>query len=369
MKTIIIYSNELKNYDFGEGHPFRSDRFEKFLELFREKLGKDERFKLIENITLATDGELKLWHSKDYIKAMKDASQGKTVSNLFRFISGDNVNPSTKKLPQGIEEGARAVVKNSLLAIDYIQQRKTEKAVSIGGGLHHATSGYGQGFCVYNDVVIAAKYAIEKYNLKRILILDTDAHAGNGTSEAFYSDPKVLFIDTHQRGIYPGTGSVDEIGEGKGKGFTVNLPLEVGTGDKAYELIFDEIIFPLAREYKPQMIIRYGGSDPYSNDGLTDLGLTLDGFKMIGKKVRELSSELCDNRSVDLICSGYNLEVLPKVWLTLVAAISGVKINFKESAPDIKNRRITETRNLINKVKEKLVPYWKSIKGETREIY
>jgi len=369
MKTIIIYSNKLKNYDFGEGHPFRSDRFEKFLELFREKLGKDERFKLIENITLATDGELKLWHSKDYIKAMKDASQGKTVSNLFRFISGDNVNPSTKKLPQGIEEGARAVVKNSLLAIDYIQQSKTEKAVSIGGGLHHATSGYGQGFCVYNDVVIATKYAIEKYNLKRVLILDTDAHAGNGTSEAFYSDPKVLFIDTHQKGIYPGTGSVDEIGEGKAKGFTVNLPLEAGTGNKAYELIFDEIIFPLAREYKPQMIIRYGGSDPYFDDGLTNLGLTFNGFEMIGKKVRELSSELCDNRSVDLLCSGYNLEALPKIWLILVAAISGVRINFKESAPGIRDRKIVETKNLIKKVKEKLAPYWKSIKGDTREIY
>jgi len=256
MKTIIIYSDELKNYDFGEGHPFRSDRFKKFLELFKEKLGKDKRFELTENITLATDEELKLWHSKDYIKIMKDASQGKAVSNLFRFISGDNVNPSTKKLPQGIEEG-----------------------------------------------------------------------------------------------------------------FTVNLPLESGTGDKAYELIFDEIIFPLAREYKPQMIIRYGGSDPYFDDGLTSLGLTFDGFEMIGKKVREVSSELCNNRSVDLLCSGYNLEVLPKVWLTLVAAISGVKINFKESAPDIKNRRITETRNLIKKVKEKLAPYWESIKRETREVY
>jgi len=117
------------------------------------------------------------------------------------------------------------------------------------------------------------------------------------------------------------------------------------------------------------MIIRYGGSDPYFNDGLTDLGLTLEGFKMIGKKVREISSELCDNRSVDLICSGYNLEVLPKVWLTLVAAISGVKINFKESAPDTRDRKIVETKNLIKKVKEKLAPYWKSIKGDTREIY
>jgi acetoin utilization protein AcuC len=117
------------------------------------------------------------------------------------------------------------------------------------------------------------------------------------------------------------------------------------------------------------MIIRYGGSDPYFDDGLTNLGLTLDGFEMIGKKVRELSSELCNNRSVDLLCSGYNLEVLPKIWLTLVAAISGVKINFKESAPNIRDRRIAETKNLIKKVKEKLAPYWKSIKRESREIY
>ena len=369
MKTIIIYSDELKNYDFGEGHPFRSNRFERFLELFKEKLSKDKRFELKKNITLASDEELELWHSKDYIKTMQDASQGKAVSNLFRFISGDNINPSTKKLPQGIEEGARAVVKNSLLAIDYNQQRKTEKAVSIGGGLHHAMSDYGEGFCVYNDVVIATKYAIEKYNLERVLILDTDAHAGNGTCKAFYSDPKVLFVDTHQGGIYPGTGSVDEIGEGRGKGFTVNLPVEAGTGDKAYELIFDEIIFPLAREYKPQMIIRYGGSDPYFDDELTSLGLTLYGFEMIGKKVRELSRELCENRSVDLLCSGYNLEVLPKIWLTLVAAISGVKINFKESALDIRDRKIAETKHLIKKVKGKLAPYWKSIKGESREIY
>ncbi|HZK12833.1 MAG: hypothetical protein IMZ52_00530 [Actinobacteria bacterium] len=365
MKTIVIYSNKLKNYDFGEGHPFRSNRFEKFLELFKEKLGKEKSFELKENNSLATEEELELWHTKAYIKVIQESSQGGNISNLFRFIGTGNVNPFTKKLPPGIEEGARAIVKNSLLAIDYNQQRKAEKVISIGGGLHHAMSDFGEGFCIYNDVVIAAKYAIEKYNLKRVLILDTDAHAGNGTCKAFYSDPKVLFVDIHQEGIYPETGSVDEIGEGKGKGFTVNLPLEAGTGDKAYELIFDEIIFPLAREYKPEMIIRYGGSDPYFDDELTNLGLTLDGFEMIGKKVWELSRELCENRSVDLLCSGYNLEVLPKIWLTLVAAISGVKINFKESAPNIRDRKITETKNLIEKVKGKLAPYWKFIQRET----
>ena len=361
MKTTIIYSKKLKNYDFGEGHPFRSDRFENFLGLFKEKFGKNESFELTENITLATDEELKLWHEEDYIEAMKEASQGRDVSNLSRFASQDNINPITGRFPHGIEEAARAVVKDSILATDYIQQRETEKAVSIGGGLHHAMSDYGEGFCVYNDVVIAVKHAIKEYNLERVLILDTDAHAGNGTCKAFYSDPKVLFIDLHQRGIYPGTGFAEEIGQGKGKGFTVNLPLVAGTGDKAYELIFDKIVFPIAKEFKPQLIVRYGGSDPYFEDSLTGLGLTLDGFEMIGKKVKELSDNLCEGRSVDLICSGYNPDILAKVWLTLIASLSGVALDFKETHPDIKNMGVKETKELIEKVKKNLKPYWKSI--------
>ena len=359
MKTTILYSNELKNYDFGEGHPFRSNRLDYFLRLYNEKLGNNKNFELIENNELASDEELELWHTKDYIHAIKALSSNLEIPNIYKFISQDNVNPLTGNFPRGIEKAARVVVKNSILAVDYVQQGKSERGVSIGGGLHHAKSSYGEGFCVYNDVVIAAKHAIKKYNLERVLILDTDAHAGNGTCEAFYSDPKVLFVDLHQKGIYPGTGFVDEIGSGKGKGFTVNLPLEAGTGDKAYELIFDKIIFPLAREYKPQMIIRYGGSDPYFADGLTNLGLSLDGFKMIGKKVREIS-ELCGNKSVDLICSGYNLDVLPKAWLTLIASLSGVDIKFEKITSD-KNQRLAETENLIKKVKENLRPYWKSI--------
>jgi len=360
MKTAIIYSNKLKNYDFGLGHPFRSDRFDSFLKLYGEKLGDDKNFELVENDGLAGDEELRLWHTEEYIQVAKAASAGIEVSNIFNFISQDNINPLTRSFPKGIEEAARAVVKSSIMAVDYVQQGKSEKAVSVGGGLHHAMSGYGEGFCVYNDVVIAVKHAIAKYNLERILILDTDAHAGNGTCKAFYSEPRVLFIDLHQGGIYPGSGFIDEIGEGKGKGFTVNFPLEAGTSDNAYELIFDEVIFPLAREYKPEMIVRYGGSDPHFADGLTNLGLTLDGFKMIGEKVREIS-KLCNNRAVDLVCSGYNPNVLSKGWLTLIASLSGVEVKLEEPVSDIKTQRLGETKNLIKKAKENLEPYWKSI--------
>jgi len=363
MKTTVIYSDELKNYDFGPGHPFRSDRFVSFLKLYKEKLGKNKNFELVKSNEPASDEELELWHTKDYIQAMKAASTGIGPPNLFRFISQDNVNPISREFPKGIEKGARIIVKNSMLALDFVQEEESEKAVNIGGGLHHAKSNYGEGFCVYNDVVVAARYAMKKFHLERILILDTDAHAGNGTCEAFYSDPRVLFIDLHQAGIYPGTGFAHEIGEGKGKGFTVNLPLAAGTGDKSYEVIFDEIILPLAEEYRPQIVIRYGGSDPHASDEITELGLHLDGFKMIGEKVREIS-KLCGNKSVDLICSGYKPDILSKVWLSLITSLSSVEIELEETELEVKSdEMLTETKGLIKKVKENLSPYWKSMKN------
>lgn len=358
MKTTLIYSDELKKYDFGAGHPFRSDRFESFLKLYKEKLGKNENFELIKNEEVATDEELELWHDKDYIKAIKSLSAGLTGPALYRYISQDNVNPITGKFPEGIEEAARTIVKNSILCFDCVQQGKGRKAVSIGGGLHHAKSNYAEGFCIYNDVVVSVKYAIEKYNLDRVLVVDTDAHAGNGTSEAFYCSPKVLFIDLHQRGIYPGTGFIDEIGSGEGKGFNVNFPLAAGTSDRAYELIFDEVILPLAEAYRPEIVVRYGGSDPYPGDNITELGLTLDGFKMIAKKVREMSA-VCDGKSVDMICSGYKPAALSKVWLTLIASLSSVEINLEDETSVDRYEMLGETRNLIKRVKENLKPYWK----------
>ena len=289
---------------------------------------------------------------------MKNAAAGKDTSNLYTFISQDNLNPLTDNFPKNIEKAARSVVKNSILAVDYVWRERTDIAVSIGGGLHHARSNYGEGFCIYNDVVIAAKHALNKYHIEKMLILDTDAHAGNGTCEAFFSDPRVLFIDLHQRGIYPGTGLVNEIGAGRGKGFTVNIPLDAGSDDTSYELIFDEVILPLAEAFKPQMIIRNGGSDPHFKDGLTSLGLTLKGFKMIGEKVKEISRKECANRSVDLICSGYNPEILPKVWLTLVTSLSGEELEVTESAYE-NNETLERTRSVIAKVKDNLKSYWR----------
>lgn len=362
MKIGIAYSNKLENYDFGPGHPFRSDRFGSFMALFQKELNRSGRFELIMNDNLASDEDLLLWHEKDYIEAMGDASEGREVSNLWSFISGDNLNPRTGKLPIGIEEAARVIVKNSLLASELVQEGKYEKVISIGGGLHHAKPKYGEGFCVYNDVVITAKHLIEKYGLERILILDTDAHAGNGTSQAFYSNPKVLLVDIHQKYIYPGTGHENEIGENDGKGFTVNVPMPAYASDEAYRLAFDEIVLPLAQEFNPEFVIRNGGSDPHANDELTQLGLTLEGFRNIGGRVREIA-EMCNGKEVDLICSGYNPEVLSRAWTALISGLADVEVELKEPLPPNlkKGQMLQEPKNVVKKVKRNLQPYWKCL--------
>lgn len=363
MKIGIISSDKLKNYDFGPGHPFRGDRFESFMAYFREVLNKSGKFEVVMNDELASDEDLSLWHEKDYIQAMRSASAGVSVPNLWRFISGDNVNPRTGRFPVGIEQAARVIVKDSILACELVQEEKYEKTVSVGGGLHHAKPRYGEGFCVYNDVVISAKHLIGKYGLERILILDTDAHAGNGTCEAFYSDPKVLFIDIHQEYIYPGTGYENEVGASKGKGFTVNVPLPAFASDEAYKLVFDEIVLPLTEEFNPQFIIRNGGSDPHPSDEITQLGLTLEGFRYIGKSVREIA-KICDGKEVDLICSGYKPEVLSRAWSALISGLADAEVELKEPLPlrIMRGQMLEETENVVKEVKRNLQPYWKSMK-------
>ncbi|MEA3254519.1 MAG: hypothetical protein U9Q22_01650 [Candidatus Altiarchaeota archaeon] len=359
MKAALVYNPGIRKYDFGEGHPFRGGRFEGFMDFFRSEFR--DYFQEIKPDP-ATDEILSLVHSKEYVEVMKSASEGVFLKNITEFTSGDNLNPLTGYIPRGIDEGARVSVGTSVLAGELVAAEKFRVAVGVGGGLHHAKRGYGEGFCIYNDVAVCAENLKQKYNLERILILDTDAHAGNGTSEIFYDDPSILFIDLHQdpRTIYPGTGGMDEIGSDKGKGFTVNLPLLSGTGDDAYQYLFGEVISPLAEEFKPELIIRYGGSDPYYLDGLTNLGLTLRGFRMIGERVREIAGRVCQGKEVDLLGSGYNLKILPYAWSALISGLLDLDINLDlpEENPPPKDSGLEYTVDMVERLKKGLEGYW-----------
>jgi acetoin utilization protein AcuC len=358
----ILFSKEINEYDFGENHPFHGRRGEDFLNFFKEKIKID--FPVLK-AKMASDEDLFLICQKDYIDFTKNyfekVNLGESFDGrFFKYHSMDNL-PIGK--PGKIEKAARYIIGQVKLAVDLIMEGKFKKVISIGGGLHHAKEDFGEGFCIYNDVAFCAKYLIEKYNLKKILILDTDAHAGNGTLEYFYDSEKVLFIDLHQdpKTLYPGTGFIFQKGAGRGEGLKINIPLPPGASDQSFKIAFEEIVKPVVKEFEPEIIIRNGGSDPHFSDHLTNLGLTIEGFKMIGQKVRNLA-EICDGREIDLIASGYNLKILPFAWTSLISALIGKEIKIEEPFPIPKIADpIEKTKEITEEIKKEFKKYWKSL--------
>jgi acetoin utilization protein AcuC len=366
LAVAILYREDLKEYDFGPGHPFRGDRYEVFPAFLRERVSEDDHYRFIK-ANPATDEDLLLICSQDYIDFTRDyyrqAHQG--VIDHVKFGLYQSMDNMPFETPGKLEEAARLIIGQARMGCDLIQKGTFKVAISIGGGMHHAKPGFGEGFCLYNDVAFSARYLLNNYKLERIVILDTDAHAGNGTCEYFYDDPRVLFIDLHQdpHTLYPGTGTASEIGRDKGKGFTCNVPMPPNSGYDSYYRIFGEIVEPLIREFKPQIIIRNGGSDPHPDDGLTDLGLPVKGFQMIGEKVKHLADDMCGGRELDLIASGYNKRVLPYAWLALVSGIAGWNIDVEEPEPAThkfhKDPAYVQAKAVEAEVKNNLRPYWK----------
>jgi acetoin utilization protein AcuC len=360
----ILCQDGLKEYDFGPGHPFRGDRYAAFVQFLKEKLIENRDYQII-STGPATDDDLLLICEKDYIRFTREyykaANLGRSYSGQFyRFHSADNL-PAGR--PGKLEEAARLVVGQAKTACNLVQGGKFKKVVSIGGGLHHAKPSYGEGFCLYNDVAFCAVFLMREYKLDKIAVIDTDAHAGNGTGEYFYDDPRVLFIDMHQdpMTLYPGTGFANQIGAGRGKGFTVNIPLPVDAAEDSYQLAFDSLVEPVIREFRPQIIIRNGGSDPHFNDGLTNLGLTVSSFRMIGERVREMA-RICDDKVIDLIASGYNRQVLPYAWLALICGLAGIGLQIEEPEPVPPRLRagvaFEATEKIVEEVRDNLKEYW-----------
>ncbi|OGP55045.1 MAG: hypothetical protein A2Y65_04130 [Deltaproteobacteria bacterium RBG_13_52_11] len=328
MKTALLYSEEMKRYDFGPGHPFRGDRHASFMKLLKEKVGTDRGFDLIAP-TPADDDQLQLVHSPAYIEFIKKGEWDPWSWKAVEFVAADT------PLSPGMDEAARVIVGAGIAAGELVATGRYKAAVSIGGGMHHARPSRGAGFCIYNDVAICVRNLQKKHGIERILILDTDGHAGDGTCEIFYEDPRVLFISLHQDPFtqYPGTGFPRQIGEGAGKGFSVNIPLPPRTAIAPFLYALEEIFCPLAHEFKPEIILRNGGSDPHFDDQLVQLGITVEGFHRIGNTVRETAEAVCDGRIVDMVGSGYNPAVLPYAWLALVCGVSGLAVNLKDPIP------------------------------------
>lgn len=176
---------------------------------------------------------------------------------------------------------------------------------------HHATPGRAMGFCLVNNIAVAARHARRRLGLERVAIVDYDVHHGNGTQDIFYDDPSVLFCSTHAAPFYPGTGSLAEMGDRvDAPGATLNLPLPFGTGDRGYARVFEHVIAPALRRFRPQLILVSAGYDAHWSDPLGPMLLSVSGYARLNRTLLDLADELCAGRLVMVLEGGYNLDVL-----------------------------------------------------------
>jgi acetoin utilization protein AcuC len=357
-KTVMTFHEKYRQYDLGQGHPFRGDRFINAMKLFQTQgLLNLPEVAIIQPDPASKEDLLRV-HDENY------------VNHIFQLAKESKPYDIETPVSQEILEGALLIAGGAITCGKAVIEGKAKRAVSIGGGYHHAGRNYGGGFCLFNDIAILTEYLRTKHNLQRFLILDHDVHFGNGTSDIYYKDPTVLYISLHQdpRTIYPGTGFTSQIGENKGKGYNVNVPLPPGTGDNSYMYALNEIFVPLAEEFKPQIIITNGGSDPHFEDNLGSLALTTKGFFQLSTTIRETAEKVSNGKLILMPGSGYNPEVLPLCWYALIAGTIGLKeITVKDPhTPPIEPPNCRRTvANTIDELKRLLRKEWACFGGAT----
>ena len=216
---------------------------------------------------------------------------------------------------------------------------------------HHASQDRGAGFCIFNNIACGVRYAQEKLGIEKVLIVDWDLHHGNGTQDIFYVDPSVLYFSIHQYPWYPGTGRIDEIGKGEGKGFTVNVPLPAGCGDEEYIKVCEEILPPLARRFSPDLIAVSAGFDAHFADPLGGMFLSPFGYANLTKILKQLNEELCGRGIAFVLEGGYNVEALFTSVEAVIGELLGVKLPISRSEHKARETIRSKIDEIIAEVK------------------
>jgi acetoin utilization deacetylase AcuC-like enzyme len=261
----------------------------------------------------ATREELSWVHRPNYIDEVRS----------FSSEPASWLNPDTYLAPRSHAAAVRAVG-GVLTAIDAVMLGHCSSVFAlVRPPGHHAVANRAMGFCLFNNVAVAARYAQSAYGIQRVLIVDWDVHHGNGTQDAFYEDPSVLYLSMHQYPFYPGTGHWQETGRGKGDGYTVNVPLPAGVGDEGYARVFGEIVVPVARRYQPQLVLVSAGYDTHWADPLGMQLVSVSGFADMTRTMKGLADELCEGRLVLSLEGGYNLRALAAGVAATFSALLG----------------------------------------------
>ena len=292
------------------GHPENRERLRSTWEL----LGRSGALDAMLDVpcTPASDERLLRVHSRKHLDTVALAAQRSAHLDADTYVGPDS------------EQAARLAAGGLCNVVDAVLTGKARNGFAlIRPPGHHATPDRGMGFCLYNNVAVAARAAQTEHGVQRVMIVDFDVHHGNGTQDAFYDNGSVLFFSTHQYPFYPGTGHWRETGHGTGSGATINVPFPAGVGDAGYTEVFDEVLWPVARRFAPQLILVSAGYDAHWNDPLASMQLTIPGYAGLVARLLEMANELCRGRIVFVLEGGYHLEVLAHSVLNTTRQISG----------------------------------------------
>jgi acetoin utilization deacetylase AcuC-like enzyme/GNAT superfamily N-acetyltransferase len=320
----LAADGRLAAYDFGPDRPFQAGRLETGLSLLRAARVLDEGDLL--PFGPAADADLELVHDRDYLEALARWSAEEVPADpadAARFgLVGDN-----RPFP-GMDAAARLVAGATAAAVDAVATGELAHAFAPVAGLHHAQRRRAVGFCLVNDVAVAIARCTRARPL-RVLYVDLDAHHGDGVQAAFYDDPRVCTVSLHETGryLFPGSGEPHELGRPPGTGRSVNLPLEPQTGDDGFLDAFDAVVEPLAAAFRPDLLVTQNGCDGHADDPLSDLTLSLRGYRELARRLHRLAHRHCRGRWVATGGGGYDLDrVVPRAWALLWSELSGRRL-------------------------------------------
>ncbi|GAC1406205.1 MAG: histone deacetylase [Ktedonobacteraceae bacterium] len=270
----------------------------------------------------ATEDELMAYHTKEYIAGIRAYAAGGPSQGPWGDVDEETV------LSPGSFEAALYAAGGAMNAVDAVMDGKVRNVYALlRPPCHHAMSNSAMGFCIFNNTAIAAHHARNKYGLKRIMIVDWDVHHGNGTQDAFYQDPGVLFVSLHQQNWFPKlAGELEQVGAGVGAGYTVNIPLPPGTGDRGYRAAFEQLVVPVGLQFRPQLIIITAGQDASWLDPLAHMMVTMNGFRHMSQLMVNLAEEVCDGRLVLLQAGGYSTAYVPYCTIGAIEPLIGVDL-------------------------------------------
>ncbi len=334
-RSVLVRSDALLGYRFGPDHPFNPMRLAMTFDLI-------DAMEINAGSVLAprpaTRAELETAHWTLYIDAVRRLSEpGQDSWGAEKFGLGTDDNP----IFPGMHDAASLAVGGTVVAAEQLLEGTALHALNLAGGLHHAQFGHASGFCVYNDVVVAIRQ-IRALRGWRVFYLDLDAHHGDGVQAAFYCDPEVLTVSFHETGryLFPGTGALEEMGEGAGRGYAVNVPLEPYTGDVSWLECLNQLVPPLLRQFQPDVLVTQFGCDGHAWDPLTDLHATTAFYVQSARLAHEWAHAYAGGRWLATGGGGYDIHrVVPRAWAALWAEMAGRPVSEQTPVPKVWRER------------------------------